>query len=104
MSRRIKSAWLITIVAVLTAAAALVGTAAAQKVMPKPQDNLAIGEDQVRQLLLLMNADSHGKVSRQEFMKFMESEFERLDKDKSGELDAKELNQSNFHARSFDRK
>jgi Ca2+-binding EF-hand superfamily protein len=41
-----------------------------------------------------MDTDKNGKISKKEFMAFMEAEFERLDKDKSGELDAKELRQS----------
>jgi hypothetical protein len=62
--------------------------------VPKPQDKVALGEDEVKQLLLLMDTDKNGKISKQEFMKFMQVEFERLDRDKSGELDAKELRQS----------
>jgi Ca2+-binding EF-hand superfamily protein len=31
-----------------------------------------------------MDTDKNGKISKQEFTKFMEAEFERLDKDKSG--------------------
>ncbi len=96
MRGRIKSVGGIAIVAVLAAGAAMVGTAVAQKVTPKPQDKLAIGENEVRQLLLLMDTDQQGKVSKQEYMKFMEAEFERLDKGKSGELDVKELTQSNL--------
>jgi Ca2+-binding EF-hand superfamily protein len=38
-----------------------------------------------------MDTDKNGKISRQEYMTFMENEFDRLDKDKSGELDPKEL-------------
>ncbi len=41
-----------------------------------------------------MDADGNGKVSRKEYMAFMEAEFNRLDKDKGGELEAKELEQS----------
>jgi hypothetical protein len=101
MLKRINRITVIAIVAVLAAIAAMVGTAAAQKATPKPQDRLAIGEDSVKQLLLLMNADKQGKVSKQEFMEFMEAEFERLDKAKNGELDVKELTQSTLHARSL---
>ena len=101
MLRRAKSVWTISIFTVLVAAAAMVGTAAAQKATPRPQNTLAIGEDQVRQLLLLMDADKRGKISKQEFMGFMQAEFERLDKDKTGELDVKELTQSKLHARSY---
>jgi hypothetical protein len=39
-----------------------------------------------------------GKISKKEFMDFMEAEFDRLDKDKSGELDVKELTQSRVRA------
>ena len=101
MFRRTNSIWAIVIVAVLVAGAAMVGTAAGQKATPRPQNTLAIGEDQVRQLLLLMNIDKRGKISKQEFMGFMQAEFERLDKDKTGELDVKELTQSKLHARSY---
>jgi len=41
-----------------------------------------------------MDKDQNGRVSKQEFMSFMEAEFDRLDKDKSGELDVQELTQS----------
>jgi Ca2+-binding EF-hand superfamily protein len=39
-----------------------------------------------------------GKISKKEFMDFMEAEFDRLDKNKSGELDVKELIQSRARA------
>jgi len=55
------------------------------------EKNLAIGEAEARRMLLLMDRDQNGKVSKQEFMAFMEAEFERLDKNKDGELDVKEL-------------
>jgi hypothetical protein len=73
-----------------------VGTALAQKTTPdaKKQNAVTLGEDEVKQLLTLMDTDKNGKISKAEFMKFMEAEFDRLDKDKSGELDAKELTQS----------
>jgi Ca2+-binding EF-hand superfamily protein len=41
-----------------------------------------------------MDTDKNGKVSKKEFMDFMSAEFDRLDTDKSGELDPKELTQS----------
>jgi Ca2+-binding EF-hand superfamily protein len=96
MSSRKKFAWAIALIAVLAATAVLLGTATAQNSAPKSQDKLALGEDDVKQLLLLMDTDKNGKISKQEYMKFMEAEFERLDKDKSGELDAKELTQSSL--------
>ena len=55
---------------------------------------VAAGEGQVRQLLLLMDQDQNGQVSRAEFMRFMEAEFDGLDVDRSGELSAEELSRS----------
>ena len=81
----------------LLAAASLPRTAEAQKAdkgIPKQRKTLALGEDDVRDLLLLMDIDKNGKVSKKEFLDFMSAEFDRLDKDRSGELDPKELTQS----------
>jgi Ca2+-binding EF-hand superfamily protein len=81
--------------AVLIAIAVILGTALAQQASaPKSQDKLAKAEPEVKRLLLLMDADKNGKISKQEWMTFMEAEFDRLDKDKSGELDVKELTQT----------
>ncbi len=55
---------------------------------------VAVGEGQVRQLLLLMDQDQNGQVSRAEFMRFMEAEFDGLDVDRSGELNPEELSRS----------
>jgi hypothetical protein len=78
--------------AALLIAGAMVGTAGTQNATtPKAQDNVAKGESGVRPLLLLMDQDKDGKVSRQEFMRFMEAEFDRLDKKNEGKLDVKEL-------------
>ncbi len=41
-----------------------------------------------------MDADKNGKISKEEYLRFMTAEFDRLDQDKSGELDVKELTQS----------
>ena len=76
----------------VVASLGLLGTAAAEKAsVPKPQDKLAMGEGQVKHLLLLMDADANGKISKEKYMRFMEAEFERLDKDNKGELDVPEL-------------
>jgi hypothetical protein len=84
--------------AVLLAVTAFLATAGttvvAQKAAtPKAQDNVARGEPEVKQLLTLMDQDSEGKVSRQEFMKFMAAEFDRLDKKNDKKLEVKELTQ-----------
>jgi hypothetical protein len=54
-------------------------------------ENLDAGLTPTTQLLRLMDTDKDGKVSKQEFMGFMSAEFERLDVNKDGELDVKEL-------------
>ena len=84
---------------------AQVTTNVAQKVSPQPPKELAqppekaeLGEDQVKALLLLMDTDKNGKISKAEWMKFMSEEFDRLDKDKNGELDPEELKQSRINA------
>ena len=43
------------------------------------EKNVAAGEAEAKRLLLLMDRDQSGKVSRQEFMDFMTAEFDRLD-------------------------
>ncbi len=102
MLLRKKSSWVIVIIAVLTVTGTMLGNAAAQKAsVPKPQNKLAMGENDVKQLLPLMNTDTKGMISKQEFMKFMEAEFDRLDKNKKGELNVKELTQSSLTASRF---
>jgi hypothetical protein len=68
------------------------------KGIPKTPRTLILGEEDVKDLLLLMDTNKNGKISKQEFMSFMEAEFDRLDKDNSGELDPKELTQSKLRA------
>jgi hypothetical protein len=102
MWRRTNIVLVIVVIAVLVATWAVPGIAVAQKAAaPKPQDKLALGEDEVKLLLLLMDTDSNGKVSKQEWMKFMEAEFDRLDKNKSGDLDVKELAQFKLRVSHF---
>ncbi|HMD08623.1 MAG TPA: hypothetical protein VKH63_13875 [Candidatus Acidoferrum sp.] len=102
MLTRKKGQWKLVVIAVLIVIGTMLGSAAAQKAsVPKPQNKLAMGEDGVKQLLPLMNTDTKGMVSKQEFMKFMEAEFERLDKSKKGELNVTELTQSNLTATRF---
>ena len=86
-------------VVMFVSALVLVGSAFAQKQpVPKPPDKQALAEDEVKRLLLLMDTDKNGKISKQEWMKFMEAEFDRLDKSKNGELDVMEIAQSKLRA------
>lgn len=55
------------------------------------EKNLVAGEVEAKRLLLLMDRDTSGKVSKKEFMNFMEEEFQLLDINKDGELDVTEL-------------
>jgi len=57
------------------------------------QKKVAAGENPSKQLLLLMDTDKNGKVSKAEFMAFMDAEFDRLDVNHDSELDVKELTQ-----------
>jgi hypothetical protein len=92
----------IVILTAFLAAVTFLGTAAAQKAsVPRPQDRLALGEAHVKALLLIMESDSNGMISKQEYMKFMEAEFQRLDKPQKGQLNARELNQSTLSATRF---
>src|SRR5580692_1370013 len=87
------------IVGVLGPMGAIRSIAIAQKVSaPNPQANLALGEGEVKKLLLLMETDSDGKVSKQVYMSFMEAEFDKLDKKKEGKLNVKELTQQPMKA------
>jgi len=67
------------------------GCAASDAAFALNRRAVAGGEEQVRQLLTLMDTDRNGMVSRAEFMRFMEAEFNRLDIDHNGELDPAEL-------------
>lgn len=69
--------------------------------VPKQQDTLALGEEEVRRLMLLIAPNERGKITKQEWMKFMAAEFDRLDQDKSGGLDAQGLARSRVRVSSF---
>lgn len=74
-------------------------TPAAEKI--EKERKLAAATEAAKQLLLAMDTDKSGKVSKEEWMKFMEAEFDRLDTDHKGQLDVKELAQSRVRVRPF---
>ena len=97
--RKSTTVWTLAILTVLIATGTLLATAAGQKAsVPKVQDRLAMGEDAVRHLLQLVDSNPKGMVSKQEYMKFMEAEFDRLDKERKGELDVRKLAQASLSA------
>jgi hypothetical protein len=73
--------------------AAVAGLAGAAIGSPK-LDPMTAGLKQTVQLLVLMETNHSGVVTKAEFMQFMEAEFDRLDKNKDGALDVKELTQT----------
>ena len=75
------------------------GAMAVADVAPKPQDKLAQANENVKQLLLLLDADQNGRISKKVWMAFMEAEFNKLDRDGNGELDQKELMQARLSVR-----
>jgi Ca2+-binding EF-hand superfamily protein len=79
--------------AIMTGAAVLAAKGFAQDTanVPVRANKPFIAEENVKQLLLLMDTDKNGKISKDEWMKFMSAEFDRLDTDHSGELDRNEL-------------
>jgi Ca2+-binding EF-hand superfamily protein len=63
------------------------------------EKKLAAATEAAKELLLVMDTNKSGKVSKEEWMKFMEAEFDRLDTDHKGRLDIKELTQSRVRVR-----
>jgi hypothetical protein len=97
MSKRISG---VLAVAVLAANWAMLGNAAEERqTLPKPPDKQTLRAEEVKQLLLLMDTDKNGKISKQEWLKCVEVEFDRLDKNKSGMLDIKTIAPSALRAR-----
>ena len=97
MKRRkpiLELALLVVLIAVFFAGGAITRSVAQRTAVPKQQDKAVLAEANAKELLLLMDTGKTGKISKQEWMKFMEAEFDRLDKDKKGEIDQKELMQS----------
>jgi hypothetical protein len=76
----------------LTIAASMVAGAMAGPARSDDNDTKREAADAgTKQLLLLMDQDRNGKISKAEFMAFMEAEFARLDTNHNDELDVYEL-------------
>jgi EF hand len=84
----------------LVSAMGVAGVAGAQILSASgQQDKYSLVNENIKELLLLMDTDKNGRVSKQEWMNFMEAEFDRLDKDRNGELDVNELRHSGLSVR-----
>jgi 5S rRNA maturation endonuclease (ribonuclease M5) len=80
--------------AVIIATYAVAPSSAQKANVPIHQDVVALAQPKVTEVLLLMDTDRNGKISKKEFMNLMEAVFDRLDKDKKGELDPRQFRQS----------
>jgi hypothetical protein len=57
------------------------------------RDQLEAGDTRAERLLFRLGKDRDGGISKQEFLNYMDAEFDRLDTNKDGKLDANELQQ-----------
>lgn len=71
------------------------GASVSQKAVSKQPDKMTMAIENVRQLLLIMEP-RNGKISKEQWMKFMEAEFDRLDTEKKGAIDQTEIRQSSY--------
>jgi Ca2+-binding EF-hand superfamily protein len=62
--------------------------------MAASKQTVSTADRDVRQLVRLMDKDQNGVVSKEEFMEFMSRTFDRIDADKNGTLEPKELQQT----------
>jgi Ca2+-binding EF-hand superfamily protein len=88
MSEHIKLAMAIVLIAASSLGA---GSACADAPVPPDSTKLATGLAPMQKLFELMDTDKSGKVSKAEFMKFMENEFDFADVDHDGQLVTTEL-------------
>ena len=102
MRNLLRNTWAIAILTVLLATGILLTTAAAQKTsVPHAQDRLSIGEEPAKQLLLVISANGRDVVTKQEYMKFAEQEFDRLDKEKKGALNVRQFSQTSLASSQY---
>jgi len=70
---------------VLIAASAVIGATSTAALAASKTDR------DVKTLIQMMDKDKNGAVSKEEFLQFMGQEFDRLDTNKSGALEPKEM-------------
>jgi predicted nucleotidyltransferase len=103
MSERRKRV-VVLIISALFIIGTMVGTAAAQREndMPPITEHKAIVDarrNEAKRMMLLMDTNKDGKVSKEEWMGFMEREFDRLDTNHDGFVDVKDMEKSQFQVR-----
>jgi hypothetical protein len=59
----------------------------------RSQDKSAVRQSDVKELIVLMDNGKDGTISKQDWLKEMGAEFDRLDKQGSGVLEVKEISQ-----------
>lgn len=100
-----KIVWVVLVISALFIVGALIGTAGAQeRDMPAPSEPRSVviaRENMAKQLLLLMDRNKDGKVSKAEWMSFMEAEFDRLDTNHDGFVDAKDMEKGQLQPSHF---
>jgi hypothetical protein len=75
------------------------GVGFAQRGDLKHPDKNVMAMENVKQLLLVMDTGKSGKISKQQFMAFMEAEFDKIDVEKKGELDQAAIRESTEYVR-----
>ena len=58
---------------------------------PKSPNLPYIAEQNAKEIMLLMDTDKDGRISKKEWMDFMSKEFDRLDTNHDGYIDQKDL-------------
>ena len=91
MKKQIK---LVTATAILAATAGVASSAMAAEAAKG-----GAGATYTKALITKMDVNRDGKVTKAEFMKFVEMEFDYLDKDKSGQLDTSEVMNKDYFSR-----
>jgi hypothetical protein len=57
----------------------------------KPADPTLLATDDVKEILLLMNTDTNGKITPEEWIRFMAAEFDRFDPARKAAIDPKKI-------------
>jgi hypothetical protein len=98
MSEKRKIVLLVLVISAMLTVGGLIGSVAAQKsTAPPPAEHrsaVVAGEPAAKQMLLLMDTNKDGKVSKEEWMNFMSAEFDRLDTNHDGFVNVKDMERS----------